>query len=239
MLLFIIRHGDPIYNPDSLTPKGHLQAQSLARRFAVHGLDKIFVSPMIRARQTAQPTCELLGLKPTVEEWMSEERAYSELSIKEPDGTTHWIFQCQNTRIKNNETVKVTDKWYETDEMKRLDTAKAGYERIQTSSDIFLEKLGYKREGSVYKIINPSEQRIAAFCHEGFSMTWMSHLLSIPPHIFWASFAMAHTGVAAFEFKNFEDGYTTPRCLLLSDLSHIYCDRLPLESITSFGVQKL
>ena len=33
MLLFIVRHGDPIYNPDSLTPKGHLQAQALAKRF--------------------------------------------------------------------------------------------------------------------------------------------------------------------------------------------------------------
>ena len=41
MLLFIVRHGDPIYNPDSLTPKGHLQAQALAKRFAVNGLDEI------------------------------------------------------------------------------------------------------------------------------------------------------------------------------------------------------
>ena len=31
MLLYIVRHGDPIYNPDSLTPKGHLQAKALAK----------------------------------------------------------------------------------------------------------------------------------------------------------------------------------------------------------------
>ena len=30
MLLYILRHGDPIYDPDSLTEKGHLQAQALA-----------------------------------------------------------------------------------------------------------------------------------------------------------------------------------------------------------------
>ena len=54
MLLYIIRHGDPIYAPDSLTPKGHLQAAALAKRLAVHGLDKIFASPLVRAQQTAK-----------------------------------------------------------------------------------------------------------------------------------------------------------------------------------------
>ena len=50
MLFFYVRHGDPIYDPDSLTEKGKQQAQALARRLSVHGLDKIFSSPMIRAQ---------------------------------------------------------------------------------------------------------------------------------------------------------------------------------------------
>lgn len=62
MLLYIIRHGDPIYAPDSLTPKGHLQAAALAKRLAVHGLDKIFASPLVRAQQTAKPTLRAAGL---------------------------------------------------------------------------------------------------------------------------------------------------------------------------------
>ena len=45
MLLYIIRHGDPIYDPDSLTEKGKQQAQALARRLSTHGLNKIFSSP--------------------------------------------------------------------------------------------------------------------------------------------------------------------------------------------------
>ena len=60
MILFIIRHGDPVYTPDSLTQKGRLQAEAVAKRLAVHGLDRIFVSPKGRARMTAQPTCELV-----------------------------------------------------------------------------------------------------------------------------------------------------------------------------------
>ena len=98
MLLYIIRHGDPIYAPDSLTPRGHLQAKALAKRLALQGLDKIFVSPLIRARQTAQPTCELLGIKPVVEEWTSENLAYKDLSVQNPDGSRRWAFACQNSR---------------------------------------------------------------------------------------------------------------------------------------------
>ena len=33
MLFFYVRHGDPIYNPDSLTPLGHEQARALGDRW--------------------------------------------------------------------------------------------------------------------------------------------------------------------------------------------------------------
>ena len=43
MLLFYIRHGDPIYNPDSLTPLGHRQAESVAKRLSMFGIDEMTV----------------------------------------------------------------------------------------------------------------------------------------------------------------------------------------------------
>ena len=50
MLLYFIRHGDPIYVPDSLTPLGHRQAEAVGRRLALHGLDAVYSSPSNRAR---------------------------------------------------------------------------------------------------------------------------------------------------------------------------------------------
>ena len=41
MLLYYVRHGDPIYDPDSLTPLGQEQAKALAKRLIVHGVDKV------------------------------------------------------------------------------------------------------------------------------------------------------------------------------------------------------
>ena len=63
MLFFYIRHGEPIYTPDSLTPLGEKQAQAVAKRLSVYGVDKVFSSTSNRAIMTAQPTCEILGKK--------------------------------------------------------------------------------------------------------------------------------------------------------------------------------
>ena len=60
MLLFFLRHGDPIYSPDSLTPLGRRQAEALARRLARYGVNQIFASSSKRAMETAQPACEMM-----------------------------------------------------------------------------------------------------------------------------------------------------------------------------------
>ena len=66
MLLYIIRHGDPDYSTDTLTERGWQQAEAVGKRIAAAKIDRIFTSPMGRARQTAEPACRLLGLEPTV-----------------------------------------------------------------------------------------------------------------------------------------------------------------------------
>ena len=57
MIFFYIRHGDPVYEPDSLTPLGMRQADALAKRLSLYGVDKIYSSTSNRAIQTAMPTC--------------------------------------------------------------------------------------------------------------------------------------------------------------------------------------
>ena len=79
----------------------------------------------------------------------------------------------------------------------------------------------------VYRIVKPNEERVALFCHQGFSMTWFPYLLGIPPHLFWSSFDINHTGVSVFEFADNPDGLTSPKCLALSDNSHLLREGLP------------
>ncbi|NLG13250.1 MAG: histidine phosphatase family protein [Lentisphaerae bacterium] len=234
MLLFVIRHGDPIYNPDSLTPKGQRQAEALARRFATHKLDRIFASPLKRAHDTAVPTSELLGIPIETEEWTSEALAWDEFTFNDPNhnGRKRWLF-IKPGHLYHNEKDHFRNKdWRECECLQNLDgyfKPETCYDRISAASDEFLAKLGYQKEGHIYKIIKPSNERVALFCHEGFSMCWFPYLLGIPPHLFWSTFGLSHTGVNIVYFENHPDGYTFPRCLAWDDLSHIYEDRLPLQ----------
>ncbi len=229
MLLYIIRHGDPNYRDDCLTPKGKRQAEAVARRLAVHGLDEIYSSPMGRARETAQPTCELLNKTCMIEEWCSEQLAWDQLAGVNAAGNKNWCFSQQNTNYKNDDTINLYQGWETLECFQHVPGARIGYERIERDSDAFLKRLGYERQGCIYKILEPNDKRVAVFCHQGFGLTWLSQLLAIPPQIFWATFDLSLSSITILHFENHTNGLTTPKCLCLSDLSHIYEDRLPLD----------
>ncbi len=224
MLLYIIRHGDPDYDTDSLTNKGKQQAEALAKRLSLHGLDRVYSSPMGRARQTAKATCDLLNLPCQIEEWTRE--VWEDFAICQDNGEKVFCMDLPGSVYRKNIDGVDSTTWYSHPVLSGID-AKSGYEKIIRNSDAFLKKLGYEREEGLYRILWPNEEKIAVFCHGGFGLTWMAHLLQIPPHIFWAGFRVTHTGVSVFEFRNEKDGYTVPKCLCFSDMSHLYEARLP------------
>ncbi len=229
MLLFIVRHGKPTYEPDELTPEGWAQARTCAPRFARHGLDKIYASPMIRAQQTAQPTAEALGMEINIEPWMSEALAWEAFRAPCGDGY-RWAFDVDRRNLLTPECIRPEnyEKWYELPPFEQIDGKKA-YQRVCDASDGFFAKLGYERDGALYRVTKPNEDRIAAFCHQGFGTIWLSHICNIPPHLYWARFAMSYTAVSAVYFENTPDGITYPRILCLSDLSHIYASDEPFR----------
>jgi len=234
MLLYVIRHGDPIYNPDSLTPKGKRQAEAVARRLSVHGLDRIFASPLGRAQDTARPTSELLGIPIETEDWTSENLAWGEFTFLDPEFNKkkRWLFSIPGFRFHEGKDHDRNPDWRDCDCLQNLEgeyNPKTCYDRIGPASDDFLRRLGYEKTGNYYKIINANEQRVALFCHEGFTMCWFPYLLGIPPHLFWSAFSISHSGVNIIHFENHKSGFTFPRCLAWDDLSHIYEARLPLQ----------
>ena len=56
MRILIIRHGDPDYEHDSLTPKGWKEAEYLSERISKMDIAAFYVSPLGRAKATAPPT---------------------------------------------------------------------------------------------------------------------------------------------------------------------------------------
>ena len=228
MLLYVIRHGDPDYEHDTLTPLGQRQAEAVARRLSVNGIDRIYSSPLGRAVATAKPTSEILRLPIEIEDWCSEGHAWHDIAGTMESGHASWAFHQRNTVIHTEEAMNHTNEnWYELDCFKMI-RGKEGRERIQAASDDFLARQGYVREGGKYRIERPNDDRVAVFCHQGFSMEWLPVLLGIPPQYTFSSFDFTHAAISIFEFVNYKDGYTFPRCLCLSDTSYLYEDRLPL-----------
>lgn len=222
MILYIIRHGEPDYSTGHLTEKGWLQAEAVGKRMAKLRVDRIFASPILRAQQTAEPACRLLGLEKQTEEWSHE--IGDERLTPFPDGEMKSISFVQNTYYRQNGNIDLPfDKAYECDGIKQSEMKKA-VDYIEKNGNDFLERLGYKEENGVYRILKENNEKVALFCHAAFSRAWVSVLLHIPLHIMWSGFDYDYTGVTVIEFQNNENGITAPKCLQYADLSHLYAE---------------
>jgi len=107
---------------------------------------------------------------------------------------------------------------------------------IEKNGNEFLERLGYREENGIYRILRPSEEKVALFCHRVFGLAWLSILLHIPMHMMWSSFSYTHTGVTVLEFKNNPNGVTAPRCLCFSDMGHLYAAGLDMLHNKEFSL---
>ena len=224
MLLYLIRHGDPDYKTDTLTEKGLLQAEAVGKRMAAAGIDRIFTSPMGRARQTAEPACRLLGKEYTVEPWAHE--VEDERLTTYPDGILKTCSDLPNTVFRKDGNVSLPfEKTLECTGINEANMPPA-IETIREGGREFLERLGYREENGVYRILRPNEEKVALFCHVVFATVWLSELLHLPLHLLWGGTRITHTGVTILDFKNYEDGFTAPRMLCMSDMTHLYMEGL-------------
>ena len=72
MKILIVRHGDPDYSIDSLTERGRVEAELLSQKLCGMDFKEIYVSPLGRARATAEYTLKKLGREGVVCDWLRE-----------------------------------------------------------------------------------------------------------------------------------------------------------------------
>ena len=227
MLLYYVRHGDPVYDPDSLTPLGQEQAKAVAKRLALYGLDEIYVSTSIRAQQTAQPTCDLLKKQAVLLDWTHEGHAWNELTVQLPNGGKTWAFSHKETKksFRSEEVRKLGKLWYTYPSLRQYEK---GIRRIEQETDVFLLSLGYRhdRENNCFEAIAPSEKRIALFAHQGFGLAFLSSVLDIPYPTFSTSFDLSHSSVTVIDFGKETEKTVYPKALQLANDSHLYKEGL-------------
>lgn len=231
MLFFYIRHGDPIYDPDDLTPLGERQAEALAKRLATFGIDEIYASTSNRAIRTATPTSEMTKKEIKLLDFANETHAWEEFTFDaaNPPRKT-FMFHAEEVKeaFHTKEMHDLGFEWYKHPLFAGY-PYKEGVERVQKASDEFFEALGYKHEGcGRYKIIKSNPRRVAMFAHQGFGLMFIPTLLGIPYPQFATHFDFNHSSMTVIRFDEV-DGYAYPIVLSLSNDSHLYREGLPTK----------
>lgn len=222
MEIVLIRHGEPQWVRDGLTivdppltDLGRRQAERLAEWLQAEDFDEVLVSPLVRARETAQPLLAAMGREEVIDPWLEE--------IRDPvwHGTPAEKAAEAYAELRGR---KAEDRWHGLDGGESMRDFVA---RIHTGASAFLSDRGVVRtemDLPVWQIEEPGA-RIALVAHAGTNSVTIGHLLGLDPVPWeWDRFVLGHTSVSRVEAMKLDDGYTFGLSKL-SDLEHLAADQ--------------
>lgn len=220
MRLLFIRHGDPDYTVDGLTPTGMREAELLAERIAPMKIAEYFVSPLGRALKTAQPTLEKAGRAAKECPWLRE----FSIGVHRPDRgdeLSHVPWDWLPQDWSRYPVLLDREHWSEHPVFAEMDL-KSAYDQVIAAFEQVLARYGYVREGLCYRVERAGSDTLAFFCHFGVSCVLMSRLMNVSPMVLWHGLAMAPTSVTTFYTEERRPGIASFRASAVGDISHLY-----------------
>lgn len=217
MRILIVRHAEPDYVHDSLTAKGRREADLLGQRLAAIPAKAYYVSPLGRARETASYTLKRVNREAVTLPWLAEFRGHTvDLSTGRPRipwdyRTSAWVDRPQ---------LMDRNGWTEDALVREGDVAQIWRETTQ-GVDALLMEHGYRRDGSVYRCENNTDDTLVLFCHYGIGMAVLSYLTNMPPLPMWESFLFVPSAVTTVITQERVKGEIEFRCLSAGDVSHL------------------
>jgi probable phosphoglycerate mutase len=192
--LLFVRHGEPAWVRDGLsvddpdlTDRGRAQAERLAARLADTEVHRLVVSPLRRARQTAEPVARALGLEPEILPWLAE--------IANPT----W----QGTPAEHVERIfaesrhrPVQEHW---EGLPGGESFRDFHRRVTHGLEQFLETDGSQRTSNhppLWQLRDPGH-RVVVVAHAGTNASAIGYLLGIDPVPWeWERFVSFHASVS-------------------------------------------
>ncbi|MGI6368865.1 MAG: histidine phosphatase family protein [Anaerolineae bacterium] len=218
MQLLLVRHGDPHYPTDSLTERGHAEAQRLAEVLDDVPIDVLYASTMGRARQTAAYTARRRELEPILCDWLREldGRYGPEPDPEDPLGLQPSAYEWHPTVLLRNGAVSY-DRWPE--EVPYGPWMEPQCRRLWAGFDGALASEGYARDGLCYRVEHRSTRTLAFFCHGGVIAALLAHLLYLPLPVSLALLQHDTTGFTLLRSMESE-GRAAFRMLFLNSVAH-------------------
>ena len=213
MILYLIAPGQTDPDTGALTCTGRQQAQKLKDRLSVYGIDRIFTSPEIAARQTAKVCCDAFSLTAETENWMDARTVSAFSAYRQLPRAA--LYQEDNCLHRSN--------WYRAPLFGGDSAVREAFDGIAAASDAFLLSLGFERTAGVYRSTGVCPDRAAVFCRPELSTLWLAHLLSLAPQILWRILpSVPDTGYHVVHFEPDASGFCPPRCLQMGVTPHLY-----------------
>lgn len=218
MKILIIRHADPDYSIDSLTPTGWEEAKALVPRMEKLDIKAFYVSPMGRAQDTASLTLRAMGRTAETLPWLREFGP----AITKPGEDRHtccwdWLPELWT----KDERSFHRSAWLETDFAAPYDI-KPYLEQVYHGLDSLLASHGYVREENYYRAENPNEDTLVFFCHYGLECVLLSRLLNVSPLVLWHGICAAPSSVTSVVTEERRQGIAYWRMNAMGDTSHLY-----------------
>lgn len=218
MKLLIIRHGDPDYSIDSLTPTGWVEARLLAERMAKLDVKAFYVSPMGRAQDTASLTLQKMNRTAETLPWLREFPA-SVIKPHKPQPGVAWDWLPQDWTAEPR--FYSQEDWTKPEAYEKANVAALAKE-VADGLDELLAGHGYRRDGKLYRAERPNEDTIVLFCHFGVECVLLGHLLGISPVLLWHGACAAPTSVTTLTTEERREGIAYFRMNAFGDTSHLY-----------------
>ena len=219
MRILIIRHGDPDYVNDSLTPRGDREAELLAGIIDRFGIDEVFLSPQGRAQRTASYSLSRLGMSGTTLKWLHEFVPLIRRPDRDPVKTIAWDWRPSDWTVHPEFFDK--DRWF-TNEIMTAGGVEEEFVKVREGLDELLSAHGYRRDGFVYRVEESNHKTLAFFCHFGVECVILGHLLNISPMQLWHGFVASPTSVTSLYTEERVPGTASFRVNFFGATPHLF-----------------
>lgn len=204
--IVLVRHGQPEWVKDGLcvvnpplTANGFAQAELVGAALADEHFDEFYVSPLLRAQQTAAPLAKLLDREPAVEQWLEE--------CREPD----WHGEPAALAAEayaNERKLPPAQRW---EALEGGETMRQFTKRIHGGLTAWLASHGIRRVAGELPLwdIDAPGRTLLWVAHAGTNTVSISHLLGMAPVPWeWDRFALGHGSVCRLKALPVHDHFT-------------------------------
>ena len=217
MRILLIRHAEPDYVTDSLTPKGRAEAELLSRRLVHYDIRDFYVSPLGRAKDTAAYT--LSKLNRTAEElpWLAEFRGRC---IDPETGGKRLPWDLPPRLWSALPGARDINTWVDAPLFARGDVREI-WEETVSGTKALLARYGFTKDGPVWRGDNNTRDTVALFCHFGISMAVLAVLTDCSPLELWQRTLTLPSSVSEVVTEERVRGEVSFRITRLGDITHL------------------